>query len=193
MNLRRYIPTLLDNLIWILLLGVILLFSVLTHGFLTPVNLLNMLFNTAVLGIMVIGQSFTLISGNFDLSMESTLALCGLLGAWLIVPAHQPTFGSGLMWHPFAAIALLLLVGLAIGWLNGILITRFKMNNFVVTLSMMIALRGAMLIVNEGQTVYGTPSLFNWLGLGKIGPVPVPGIVLIILFVIAVKLSFSVF
>lgn len=184
MNLRSYIPALLNNLIWILLLAVILFFSTLTDNFLTLGNFRNILFHASVLGMLVIGQAFTLVTGNFDLSMESTLGLCALIGAWLIVPAGAPTYGSGLMFHPFLAILVMLALGLTIGWVNGTLITRLKMNNFIVTLAMLIALRGAMLIVTEGQTVFGTPRLFNWIGAGKIGVIPAPAAVVVLAYVI---------
>ena len=185
MNQRKYIPFVLDNLIWLMLVGVIILFSILTDKFLTLPSLLNILVHAGVLGIMVIGQSFTLVTGNFDLSMESTLGLCALVGAYLLVPAGSPNFGSGLMLHPIPVVVIMLLLGLAIGWVNGTLITRFKMNNFVVTLAMLIAVRGAMLMLTEGSTVFGTPELFNVLGGGNIGPIPVLVIVVIAVYIIA--------
>lgn len=185
MNLKRYIPPLLDNLIWLLLLAVIVLFSALTDRFLTTTNLINILLHAAVLGIMVIGQSFTLITGNFDLSMESTLAVSALLGAWLILPAGEPTFGGGLLLHPVLGIVAALLLGLFIGWLNGTLITQLKMNNFVATLSMLIVLRGIMLVVTEGKTLTQLPPLFITLGRDKIGAIPVAVVVFVLAFLIA--------
>jgi ribose/xylose/arabinose/galactoside ABC-type transport system permease subunit len=185
MKLRQIVPILFDNLIWILLLIVFALFSILNDRFLTPTNLNNILVHGAVLGVMVIGQSFAQITGNFDLSAESTLGLTALLGAWLVTAAGPPAMGSGLELNPFLAVAIMLLLGLAIGWFNGFLITRLKMNNFIVTLSMLIVLRGIVLIINEGQTVSQLPASFAFLGQGKIGPVPVPVIVMILAFAIA--------
>ena len=185
MNLRKYIPILLNNLIWVLLLGVVVLFSILTNRFLTPINISNIFVHAAVLGIMVVGQSFTLVTGNFDLSMESTLGLCALLGAWLILPAGAPTFGGGVMLHPLVAPVIMLAFGLAIGWLNGTLITRLKMNNFIVTLAMLIILRGIVLVVAEGNTLTKLPPMFKALGHDKLGPVPISVIVLILAFIIA--------
>jgi ribose/xylose/arabinose/galactoside ABC-type transport system permease subunit len=185
MNLRKYIPALLDNMIWILLLGAVILFSILTNRFLTPTNITNIVVHAAVLGILVVGQSFTLITGNFDLSMESTLGLCALVGAWLILPAGAPTFGGGVMLPPLLAPVIMLALGLAIGWLNGTLITRLKMNNFIVTLAMLIILRGIVLVVAEGNTLTQLPAQFKALGHDKVGPVPISVIALILAFVIA--------
>jgi ribose/xylose/arabinose/galactoside ABC-type transport system permease subunit len=134
---------------------------------------------------MVIGQSFTLITGNFDLSMESTLGLCGLLGIWFITEAGTPLYGSGWMWPPVLSIVVIHLIGLAIGLLNGVLITKMKMNNFVVTLAMLITIRGLTLLINNGQTAYGVSDSYNWLGLGKLGPIPVPVVILIVFFFVA--------
>ena len=69
-NSRKLVPVLLDNLIWVLLLLALIMFSVLTDRFLRVNNLTNILVHSAVLGIMVIGQSFTLVTGNFDLSAD---------------------------------------------------------------------------------------------------------------------------
>jgi ribose/xylose/arabinose/galactoside ABC-type transport system permease subunit len=185
MNLRKHIPFLLDNLIWFLLLVVLIIFSIFVDRFLTANNLINILVHAAVLGIMVIGQGFTLITGNFDLSMESALAVCALAGAWLVLPAGAPTFGGGIMLHPLLGIVAMLLLGLAIGWLNGTLITRFKINNFVVTLSMLIILRGVMLVVTEGKTLTKLPGLVIALGHDQVGSIPISVITLVLAFAIA--------
>jgi ribose/xylose/arabinose/galactoside ABC-type transport system permease subunit len=185
MDLRKHVPTILDNLIWVLLLGVSIFFSFTSRGFFSAINILNLFVHAAVLGILVVGESFTLVTGNFDLSVESTLGFCAMLGAWLVTPMGPPENGSGLMMHPFLSVAIILVVGLFVGWLNGTLITRLKMNNFIVTLAMLITLRGLMLLVPEGNTVYHTPPLFNILGHNRIGPIPVPVIAVIVAFVIA--------
>jgi len=184
-KLSKYIPTLLDNLIWILLLVVIIFFSIFAEGFLDPGSFLNILVHAAVLGLLVIGESFVLITGNFDLSVESTLGFCAMLSAWLVLPMGPPENGSGLMIHPFIAVALILGLGPLIGWINGSLITRAGMNNFVVTLAMLIILRGLMLLVPHGNTIYHTPPLYNILGATKIGPIPLPVVVVVVAFAVA--------
>jgi simple sugar transport system permease protein len=186
MNIRKYIPFILDNLIWILLIGVFALFSFLTPHFLTPANFLNVLIHASILGLLVIAQSFTLVTGNFDLSIESTLAVTAMFAAWLIVREGSPDNGSGWGVPPFAAILVMLLIGVAIGWINGTLITRFKMNNFVVTLAMLIALRGVVRLVPEGNTIYGISAFpgYYWLGFSKIGPIPISVILLIVAYIV---------
>jgi ribose/xylose/arabinose/galactoside ABC-type transport system permease subunit len=185
MDLRKYIPAVLDNLIWALLAAVIILFSFLSPAYLSPQNFLNILFAAAVLGLIVIGESFVLITGNMDLSVESTVAMCALLGAWLTVRPGPPDNGLGIQLNGFVAIAILLGFGAFVGWFNGFLITRLKMNYFVVTLAMLIALRGLMHLLPAGNTVYNTTMPYNFLGQSTIGPIPLPVIVVIVAFVVA--------
>src|SRR5918999_2386733 len=159
---RKYLPGVLDNLIWILLIGVFLFFAVQTDKFLTPAAVRNILTSASVLGILVVAQTFVLITGNFDLSSESTLGLAAMVGLWLIVPAGTPTWGAGWEWSPYLSIATILVGGAVIGWVIGALITFGKMNNFIVTLAMLIIVRGAVLRFTAGQTVSGAPDSFNW-------------------------------
>ncbi len=185
MKHNRLIAFVLNNLIWFLLVVIVLFFTLTTDNFLTTANFMNILFNASVLGIMVIGQSLTLLTGNFDLSMESTLGLAGLLGIWFITEAGTPLYGSGWMWPPLLSVIVIHLIGLAIGFLNGVLITKMKVNNFVVTLAMLITIRGLTLLINNGQTAYSVSRTYNWLGMGKLGLVPVPVILLILFFAVA--------
>jgi simple sugar transport system permease protein len=192
---RRYLPGVLENLIWLILVGVILFFATQTDRFLTPNNLRNILVAASVLGLLVIGQTFVLITGNFDLSAESTLGLAALLGLWLIVPAGAPTRGGGLGLNPYVSILAVLLGGALIGWTIGLLITVFKMNNFIVTLAMLIIVRGIILRINNGQSVTtGTiagAKTFNHLGhdnlfsLPWLGRVPVSVVVLLVMYGVA--------
>jgi ribose/xylose/arabinose/galactoside ABC-type transport system permease subunit len=192
---RRFVPVVLDNLIWFILIGVGLFFASQTDKFLTPINFRNILTAAAVLGILVVGQTFVLITGNFDLSAESTLGLAAMVGLWLIVPTGTPTWGAGTEWSPIIAIVTILAGGAAIGWIIGALITFGKMNNFIVTLAMLIILRGAMLRVTEGQAVSSSGSAaaetFNWLGheslfsLPWLGRVPVAAVVMLAVYAVA--------
>src|SRR5687768_6401359 len=119
---RSYVPSLLDNLIWFILIGVVIFFATQTDKFLTPINLRNILVAASVLGILVVGQTFVLITSNFDLSSESTLGLAALIGLFLIVPPGSPTWGSGTEIPPLVSIAIILVMGAAIGWVIGALI-----------------------------------------------------------------------
>ncbi len=192
MQWRRYVPTILDNLIWIILIGVFVFFVIGTDKFLTPFNIVNILSAAAVLGIVVTGQTFTLITGNFDLSQESTVGLSALVGLWIIVPTAAPFFGGGIGVSPYLSIVIILGMGVVIGFINGALITYGRMNNFIVTLAMLLILRGLMLYFTKGNSVnainYEGSDIFYWLGhatiavpwLGKL-PVAVPAMLIVML------------
>ena len=182
---RRTLPVILDNLIWFLLLLTLIAFSSLTGRFLSLNNLTNILVHSAVLGIMVIGQSFTLITGNFDLSAESNLGLIAVLGAFLMTASGEPFNGSGVLLSPVLTLLVMFGVGLLIGTINGQLITRLKMNNFIVTLSMLIIIRGLAFLVTHGKTVTGIPAGFKALGHASVGPVPISVMVLLAAFAVA--------
>lgn len=201
MGYRKYVPFLLDHLIWLILAAVVLFFASQSDRFLTATNIRNILVAASVLGILVVGQTFVLLTGNFDLSAESMTALAALVGVWLLVPAGSPTFGGGMEIHPALSVAIILALGAAIGWVVGALITFGRMNNFIVTLAMLIILRGAVLRFTNGQTVIGQDEEgFNWLGhadlftLPGIGRVPVAVLALVLTFAAAyVLLQFRSF
>jgi ribose/xylose/arabinose/galactoside ABC-type transport system permease subunit len=194
MRWRRHIPTVLDNLIWMILILVFIFFTTQSEHFLSSSNITNILSAAAVLGVLVVGQTFVLITGNFDLSTESTLGLAALFGLWLLVPALAPHWGGGVLLSPYLSIAIILAMGAGIGFLIGSLITVGKMNNFIVTLAMLLILRGLMLAFTEGNATsglnYPAADIFYWLGhqtaftLPFVGKVPVAVLAMLMVFAI---------
>jgi ribose/xylose/arabinose/galactoside ABC-type transport system permease subunit len=191
---RDYVPILLENLIWFILVAVFLFFTLQSPFFLTSINITNILSAAAVLGILVVGQTFVLITGNFDLSSESTLGLSALLGIWLIVPAMAPNWGGGILLNPYLSICIILFMGGLIGWVIGMLITVGKMNNFIVTLATLLILRGTMLAFTEGNATSGLnfapAEIFYWLG--HAAAIDIPGVIKIPVAVFATALVFIV-
>ena len=165
---EKQLSFLIDNMIWVILAVVFAFFATQSEHFLTERNVSNILTAAAVLGVLVVGQTFVLISGNFDLSTESTLGLAALMGLWLIVPAGAPTFGGGVFLNPYFSIAATLATGAAIGYAIGVLITNGRMHNFIVTLAVLLIIRGFMLAFSEGAPVNGfnnpDADVFYWLG-----------------------------
>jgi simple sugar transport system permease protein len=131
-------------------------------AFLLPANLLTILQQSSVLALLVLAESLVLIGGKFDLSLESTVGLAPMVGGWLISAASMG--GSGLISNPYVAILATLAVGVVIGVVNGFLIVRLKLNAFIVTLSMLILLRGITLGMSSGATLYDLPTAFTYLG-----------------------------
>jgi simple sugar transport system permease protein len=131
-------------------------------AFLLPANWLNILQQSSILALLVLAESVVLIGGKFDLSLESTVGLAPMIGGWLVSAAAIG--GSGLALNPYLAIGATLLVGVVIGTFNGFLIVKLKLNAFIVTLSMLILLRGMTLGLASGKTLYDLPAEFTYLG-----------------------------
>ena len=128
-------------LLALLVICVFLTFA--TSSFLTVRNLLNVGRQISLLGIMAIGMTFVLVSREVDLSVGSTYAISGLVTGMLIVR------GSALI----PALSTGLLVGMVIGAMNGVLSTHGKLPSFIATLGMLSVVRGAALLITDGQPV----------------------------------------
>lgn len=153
-------------------------------GFLTVDNILdNVLVTSAVLGMVTLAESVILISGNFDISLESTVGLGPMIAVWLVVPKLYG--GGGWGWPAWAAILVMLTVGCLIGAFNGLLVTKLRLNAFIVTLAMDILLRGLTVGLASGKTLTGLPAIFTWLGSTRWFGVSVQVWILVIAFVLA--------
>jgi ribose transport system permease protein len=142
--------------------------------FLTWPNLEAILLGLSVEGPIVVGMAILLVSGGLDLSVGSTLAFTGVVVGLLTV-AGVPAL---------IAIVLSLLAALAVGMANGLLIAKMKMNPFIITLGMMITVRGLLLIIARGRAVLNLPASFTVVGQGKFLGVQYPIYVVIILTVV---------
>lgn len=134
-----------------------------SDAFLRPSNLINILQQSSELSVLVIAQSVILIAGKFDLSLESTVGLAPMVAAWLML-TDTSIGGSGIGIPAWAGILVVFLVGALVGLFNGFLIVRLKLNAFITTLAMLILLRGITVGMTNGQTLYGMPDAFLYLG-----------------------------
>lgn len=129
--------------VFLALLAMCIFLSVATDGFLTSLNLLNVGRQISLLGIMAVGMTFVLISGEVDLSVGSNYAFSGLATGLLII--------SG--WGLFPALLGGILCGVGIGLINGLLSTYGRLPSLIATLGMLSMVRGAALILTNGQPV----------------------------------------
>ncbi len=188
MSRNRLIQFVLERMIWFILLLVIAFFAwrVGLQSYLAPTNLINILIHASVLGVLTIGQTICLLTGNFDLSAEGTMSFVIVLAAWLMLPYREMALAQagGVGWEvsPLIVVPIMLVVGLIIGLINGTLISRLNMNNFIVTLSMQLILRGLAMVLSMGAIMPGTPAQFNWLGGGRIGMIPISVIFTLVLY-----------
>jgi ribose/xylose/arabinose/galactoside ABC-type transport system permease subunit len=174
LNKNDFRRIILDQFLWIIIAVIFITFSLWIgfDRFLSGTNIINILLHSTVLGILVIGQSICLLSKNFDLSAEGTVSLVTVIAAFLMVPTSSFGGGGGYEISPFIVIPLMLVIGTIAGFINGRLITKLRMNNFIVTLSMQLVLRGLSYIISGGLQIDNPPAAFNWLGTGTVGPIP---------------------
>lgn len=136
--------------------------AVLQPAFLTQANLVNVLRQSSELSVVVLAASLILLTGRFDLSLESTVGLAPMLGAWLVCPVAIG--GSGLELDPWVAVAVMFGVGALVGAVNGTLVVALRLNAFMATLAMLILLRGVTIGLSDGKTLFGLPQPFVYLG-----------------------------
>lgn len=157
------------------LLALIALFAILKpQVFLTPVNFTNILEQVAILAMVATVQTVVMVVGDFDLSVGSLASLVGVVTAQLLV--------GGM--HPLLAIGLGLIIGTAAGAINGFLVAYLGLSAFISTLATMTSFTGLALLLSNGTTVFGLPDSFIWLGQGRVGPIPVPVIIAVILILV---------
>lgn len=161
----------------------ILIGSLVSDAFLTSANITNLLEQSAVLGVVVIAEALILLVGKFDLSLESIVGLAPMAVAWLITSTSLGGLGVGL--SPLLAMALALLIGGAVGAVNGTLVVKLRLNAFIVTLAMLILLRGVVLGISHGQTFFDLPSQFLYLGTAKWLGIPASVAIVALLFALA--------
>ncbi len=140
-------------------------------NFLTEANFINVAQQSAALGAVVVAETLILLTGKFDLSLQSTYGLAPMVGAWLIVGTDGQGLGSNL--NPFLGIAIVLLIGLIVGAINGFMVIKLGFNAFIFTLAMLILLAGIQEGIVNGRTVYHLPDEFIYLGSQYLLGVPV--------------------
>ena len=150
--------------------------SILNPRFLSQANILNVLRQTSINSIIAIGMTLVILTGGIDLSVGSILAFCGAVMASLLNAGYNSVM----------ALLITLILGLVFGFFNGFLVSKMKLQAFIVTLVTMTFLRGATLVFTEGKpiTVDDGGVLFENIGGGYLFNIPIPIYIMIILFII---------
>jgi simple sugar transport system permease protein len=125
-------------------------------------NFSNTAQGSAALGMVVVAETLILLTGSFDLSLQSIYGLAPMVGAWLIVA--KDGHGLGTQWNPAFGILIVLGIGAAIGLFNGVMIVKLRFNAFIFTLAMLILLAGIQQGIVSGQSAYSMPHSFVYLG-----------------------------
>lgn len=184
MQSKKYVVFLQEKSAIVVFLLLFLVSSFRYPQFFTVTNLTNLFRQSSIIGVIAVGMTFVIITGCIDLSVGSTVAVCGILAAKLCSV------------HVVAAIVVPIAAGAVIGAVNGIFVTKLKIPPWITTLSMMMCLRGiAYLLTDESSVnVQKVSAAFQFVGRGKVLGLPVPGIIfLAAVFVAAYGLRYTRF
>lgn len=152
----------------------IILFSTYSENFLSLRNFRNIGVAAAALAAVSFGQTFVILSAGLDLSVGSIVALVSVVGA-IVMREYGVAPG----------IVASLLTGAAVGLVNGVVITRFKVFPFIATLAMLSIVSGLALSIAGGVAVTGVPSSFSDVAYQRIAGVPVPVVIALAVLLIA--------
>ena len=161
--------------IGIILLGMVIIIAVMKPMFIKPGNLMNIFTQISINGLIAYGMCLAITTGGIDLSVGAQLALVSCILGQLVGV-------NGMALLPACIIAVI--VAGAFGFLNGVLISKFDMFPFVVTLSMQLIIRSIAQIISKGQAVSMAENSFKAIYSGKFGPIPRPIIYLAIVVII---------
>ncbi|HVP98555.1 MAG TPA: ribose ABC transporter permease [Roseiarcus sp.] len=163
--------------LWIALVVLIAVSSFVSPHFLNPTNLLNVLRQVALYGILGVGMTFVILTRGIDLSVGSVVAFSGVLGAIMMEAG----------WSIPATVVLSLAAGTMMGAVNGLGVAYWRVPAFIMTLGTMVMIRGFGLMLADGGTVNPGKAAerFFWLGGGYLLAVPTPIYVFALVCVVA--------
>jgi ribose transport system permease protein len=165
------------------LLGLILVlvvFSLLSPPFRQLDNLMLILLQASFIGIVAAGQTLVVLTGGIDLSVGSSIGLTGVIAALLMKQGLGPIGPLS----SYAAIAVALALGTAIGSLHGLLVAKRNLPPFIVTLGSLSVLRGAAMVITNASSINALPDNFKWISDAEWGMFPVPSLIMLGTFLI---------
>lgn len=151
-------------IVYFVLIGLVVTTSLLSDIFLTPRNIQNLLRQVVALGLVSVGQTFAILTAGIDLSVGSVVSMASSLTTGIIL-GREPLI--------FPVVALVIVAALFIGFCNGFIITRTRVHPLIVTLGMMSAVQGALLLYTKSP-VGSIPPSFEFLAWGKVWFIPFP-------------------
>ncbi|MGV3551623.1 ABC transporter permease [Rhizobium sp.] len=172
---------------FIALFAVIIFFSIFAPNFLSTANMILMSKHATQNAFLAIGMTFVIITGGIDLSVGSIVGLCGMIAGGLIMYGVALPLGYTVYFNVVEVAIIVAIVGIVIGAVNGLLITRLNVAPFIATLGTLYVARGMALLYSDGQTLpnlTGREDLgnqgFAYLGSGSILGLPVSVWILIV-------------
>ncbi|WCK56293.1 ribose ABC transporter permease [Aneurinibacillus sp. Ricciae_BoGa-3] len=156
------------------LLVIVIIASFLSNAFFTTTNLLNIARQVSITAIVGAGMTLVILVAGIDLSVGAVLAVSGAIVAGVLASTNSVML----------AILVSLIVGIFFGSINGFLSTKGKMPSFIVTLATMAVARALTLVLTNGYPVVVRSSSFREIGNGHILGVPIPVILMVVIFVL---------
>ena len=186
---------LLEGRAFFALIVIVIVFSLLSPVYFTTANFLVMSSHVAIFGLLAVGMLMVVLTGGIDLSVGSTLGLCGVIAGFLKQGVTINAFGVVLYPPVWVVVVLTCMLGAFAGAVNGVLIAYFKVPAFVASLGVLYVARGFALLLTNGLTyndLGGKPELgntgFDWLGFNALFSIPIGVLILVIVAIIAVVL-----
>jgi len=163
------------NILVLVLLAIIIFTGIINPRFLSLQNILNILQQISVLGIVSIGMTILLISGGLDLSVGSLISLSAYVGGLTIVQTQS--LGLGIL--------ALFACAVFFGFLNGVLAATERAHPFIITLGTMTFLQGIAVVISRGSPINGMGGLYELIGIRDIFGLPAPAIIFIGLLILS--------
>lgn len=157
----------------------VIVFSFATQAFATLSNILNLLRQISMLGLVAVGMAIVLISGSLDLSVGAQISLVTVVAATLIVK---------LGFNPLIACILGVLCAVAISLINCFIIVKTGVFPMIATIAMTSVVQGLCYIIAKGVPIYGLSEGVKAIGQGYVGIIPIPIIIMAVVFVLGAVL-----
>ena len=164
--------------VWLILIGLLIALAILIGpSVFLGANLINVIRQICVVGVMAMGATFVILCGEIDLSAGAMAALSGCASAFLILNLHMGVAAS---------VTLTLIIGMVFGAIMGIAVTYLHVESFIATLGMQYILTGLVLLLTNGSPILNLPDTYLVIGRGYLFDViPVPTVILLGLVLIS--------
>lgn len=163
-----------EYFIFVIFIALVIVLTCLKPSFIQPSNLVNILKQASINGILSFGMMFVIIAGGFDMSVGSTVAFTGIVAAML---------GQG-QYPLIVPLVVAMLAGLAVGVVNGVGVAVGDLPPFIMTLGTMTAVRGLALLLSDGKPVTGISEEYKAVAATSVAGIPMLAIFLVIVILI---------
>jgi inositol transport system permease protein len=171
--------------IFLVFIAMLIVASILSPAFLTTTNLINVVRQMSVVGLIALGVTGVIVSAGIDLSSGSVVGVSAVVAASLAqLPDYPAAFYKGLQLPVFFAVLAACGVGALVGLLNGSLVAKTRIPPFIATLGTLTTIRGLAYLYTSGRPISDLTDDYNFIGQGDFLGVPVPILILVIMAIV---------